>query len=128
MTLRSWKARGSRALLMCTLPPAAASVEPTIWQGAGGTDDTRDCVSPTAKTIAEARGSREHRVAHAPIACHLPGLHGIEMRGADGFRRLLAGDAPVLVQLRHRRLNFTLVVRAARLDHRLLSVPGPVEI
>src|ERR1700674_66449 len=49
------------------------------------------------------------------------------MRGAGGFLRILAGDAPVLIQLRSRRLNFTLVIRATRLDHRLCSVPSPVE-
>src|SRR6195256_3800936 len=71
---------------------------------------------------------REHRIVHTPIAGHLPGLHGVEMSGADGFFRLLAGDAPVFIQRRYRWLNVTLVIRATRLDHRLFSVPDPVKI
>src|SRR5271169_1479618 len=49
------------------------------------------------------------------------------MLATDGFFRLLVSDAPVLVQLRYRRLNFTLVIRATRYDHRLFSVPSPVK-
>src|ERR1700680_1915915 len=78
-------------------------------------------------TITGTSRLREHRIVHTPIAGHPPGLHGIVMRGAGGLFRLLAGDAPVFIQLRHRRLNFTLVVRATRLDHRLFSVPSPVK-
>src|ERR1700719_5000731 len=89
-----------------------------------------DCASATAggaRIITGTSSLREHRIGDTPIAGHFPGLHGIEMRGADGFFRLLAADAPVFIQLRYRRLNFTLVIRATRLDHRLLSVPSPVE-
>src|SRR5258708_2574717 len=71
---------------------------------------------------------REHRIVHTPVAGHPPRLHGIEMNGAGGFFRLLLGDAPVFKQLRSRRLNFTPFIGATRLDHRLLSVPSPVEI
>src|SRR5271169_2662408 len=49
------------------------------------------------------------------------------MSGADGLFRLFAGDAPICIQLRYRRLNITLVIRATRLDHRLFSVPSPVK-
>src|ERR1700686_1326909 len=89
-----------------------------------------DCASATAgaaRIITGTSSLREHRIGDAPIAGHFPGLHGIEMRGADGLFRLLAGDAPVFIQLRYRRLNFTMVIRATRLDHRLLSVPSPVK-
>src|ERR1700680_4886105 len=90
-----------------------------------------DCASATAgaaRIITGTSSLREHRIGDAPIAGHFPGLHGIEMRGADGFFRLLAADAPVFIQLRYRRLDFTLVIRATRLDHRLFSVPSPVEV
>src|SRR3984893_10679872 len=46
----------------------------------------------------------------------------------NGAGRLIhVGDAPVFKQLRSRRLNFTLVIGATRLNHRLFSVPSPVE-
>src|ERR1019366_6153823 len=90
-----------------------------------------DCASPAtgaARMITDASRLREHRIVHTPIAGHPPGLHGIEMNGAGGFLRLRLGDTPVLVQLRSRGLNYTPFIRAPRLDHRLLSVPRPVEI
>src|SRR6266853_5119104 len=49
------------------------------------------------------------------------------MTGAGGFLRILAGDAPVFIQLRSRRLNFTLVIRTTRHEHRLFSIPSPVK-
>src|ERR1700730_1852016 len=76
--------------------------------------------------ITEASRLREHRIVQTPISRHSPGLHAIEMNGAGGLVRL--GDAPVFIQLRPRRLNDTFFILATRLDHRLLSVPSPVEI
>src|SRR5260370_7878025 len=49
------------------------------------------------------------------------------MDGAGGFWRFLAVDAPVIIQLRSRRLNFTPVIRATRQEHRLFPVPSPVK-
>ena len=69
----------------------------------------------------------EHRVVYAPVAGYPPGLHGIEMNGAVGLFGFLVGDAPVLVELCSRRLNFTPFIRGARHDHRLVSVPCPVK-
>jgi hypothetical protein len=60
----------------------------------------------TLKLVTAHRGhiditrSREHGIDYAPIAGHLPRLHGIEMSGADGFLQILIGDAPVSIQLR----------------------------
>src|SRR5258706_15498150 len=70
----------------------------------------------------------EHRVGYGSVASHLPRLNGIEMNGAGtlGFRPVLYWDLPVLAQLRHRRLNVTGFIRAARLNNGLLSVPSPV--
>src|SRR5262245_12869410 len=62
---------------------------------------------------------------YAPIAGHEPRLDGIEMRGAAGLFQL--GDAPEFIQLLLRRLDVTLVIRATRHEHRLFSVPSPVE-
>src|SRR5437867_7853363 len=62
---------------------------------------------------------------YAPIAHHLPRLDGVEVRGAAGFGRV--GNAPLLIQLLHRRLNVTLIIRAPRHEHRLFSVPNPVK-
>src|SRR6266436_1591919 len=67
----------------------------------------------------------EHRIVYAPVAGHEPGLDGIEMSGAAGLFQL--GDAPVFIQLRLRRLNVTLVIRATGHEHRLFSVPTPVK-
>src|ERR1700722_8132410 len=79
----------------------------------------------TGRALPSEQALREHRVANAPIAGHEPGLDSIEVRGAAGLFQL--GDAPVLVQLRLRRLNVTLVVRATGHQHRLFAVPRPVE-
>ena len=49
------------------------------------------------------------------------------MNDADSFFHILVRDAPVLIQLRARRLNITLVIRATRHQHRLFAVPSPVE-
>src|SRR5450631_1952375 len=76
--------------------------------------------------ITDASRLREHRIVQTPVAGHPPGLHAIEMNGSGRFIRL--GDAPVFIQLRSRRLNYPIFIRATRLDHRLLSVPSPVEI
>src|SRR6267142_4203380 len=89
-----------------------------------------DCASPAAgaaRIISGTSRLREHRIVHAPIAGHPPGLDGIEMNGADGFFRFLVSDAPVLIQLRARRLNVTSFIRATRHEHRLFSVPSPVK-
>src|SRR5258708_35629265 len=91
-----------------------------------------DCASPAAGAAKITAGTSklrsEHRIVYAPIASHAPGLHGIEMNGAVGFLRFLAGDAPVTIPLRARRLNFTPFIRAARHEHRLLSFPAPVKL
>src|SRR5438105_2928112 len=87
-----------------------------------------DCACPAAgaaRIIADASRLSEHRIVYAPIAGHLPGLDGGEMSGAGGLFRV--GDAPDLIQLRHRRLNVARVIGAPRHDHRFFSVPGPVE-
>src|SRR5258708_14853731 len=80
------------------------------------------------ETIADARSLDEHRVGYGSVASHLPRLNGIEMNGARtfGLRPVLDWDIPVLAQLRHRRLNITGFIRAARLKDGLLSVPSPV--
>src|SRR5262249_46216354 len=49
------------------------------------------------------------------------------MSGADGFLKILFGDAPVSIQLRSRRLNVSLIISATRHQHRLFSVPCPVK-
>src|SRR5215831_19231908 len=89
-----------------------------------------DCASASAGAARNMTGTsslREHRIGYAPIAGHFPGLHGVVMLAPDWFFRLLVSDAPVLVQLRNRGLNVTLVIRATRHDHRLFSVPSPVK-
>src|SRR5438067_10534525 len=70
----------------------------------------------------------EHRVGYASVASDLPRLNCIEMNGAGTFGLLpvLYWDLPVLAQLRHRRLNVTGFIRAARLKYGFLSVPSPV--
>src|SRR4029077_15647783 len=88
-----------------------------------------DCASATAGAARNITGTsslREHRIGYAPVAGHFPGLHGIVMLATDDFFRVR--DAPVLVQLCYRRLHFTLVIGATRQDHRLFTVPSPVEV
>src|SRR5262245_6696326 len=89
-----------------------------------------DCASPVAgaaRIITDASRLSEHRIVYAPIAGHAPGLDHVGVNGAGGFFHIRFGDAPVLVQLRLRGLNFTLFIGAARHEHRLFSVPGPVK-
>src|SRR5437667_8213907 len=51
------------------------------------------------------------------------------MEGSVGrLQTVFFGAAPVSIQLRERRLNFALIVGATGLQHRLFSVPCPVEI
>src|SRR6516165_1760975 len=95
---------------------------PTLYLG--------DCASPAvgaARSISVASSLAEHRIVYAPIARHPPGLHAIGVNGALGFLRLLFGEAPVLEQLGARGLNLAELVGATRHQHRLLSVPSPVE-
>src|SRR5262245_4259373 len=95
---------------------------PTLYLG--------DCASPAAgaaRIISGRSKLSEHRIVHAPIAGHPPGLDGIEMNGADGLIRVFVRDAPMLIQLRTRRLNVTRLIRGTRHEHRLLSVPSPVK-
>src|SRR5438552_6166843 len=80
-----------------------------------------------ARIITGTSRLREHRFVYAPITVHPSGLEGVDMNGSACFLRSHVGDAPVSIQLRQRRLNLTLIIGAARLEHRLFSVPGPVE-
>src|SRR3989304_3352050 len=91
-----------------------------------------DCPSAatgTARISAGKRNLSEQDIGNAPIASDFPGLNGIEMNSAGtwGLLPILYVHAKVLTQLRQRRLHFARFVRATRLDHRLLSVPRPVE-
>src|SRR4029077_7931070 len=94
----------------------------------------RDCASPATGAARIITGTsklrehlRKHGIVYAPIAIHPPGLNGIDVNGAAGFLLSHVGDAPVFIQLRQCRLNFTAFIRAARLEHRLFSVPSPVQ-
>src|ERR1700740_2518538 len=82
-----------------------------------------------ATIIAGRRNLSEERIGDAPIASDFPRLNRVEMNGTRKWIlfpiRWL--HAPVLRQFRQRWLNLTRLVRATRLDHRFLSVPGPVE-
>src|SRR5262245_20487839 len=92
-----------------------------------------DCASAAATGMAAIIAGRknlsEQDIGNAPIASDLPWLNRVEMNGAGRwiFFPIRWVHAPVLGQLRQRRLRLTRVVRATRLDHRLLSVPGPVK-
>src|SRR4030095_2392978 len=65
----------------------------------------------------------------APMARDFPGLNGVEMNGARKWILfpIRCIHAPLFRPLRQRRLDLTRVARATRLDHRFLSVPGPVK-
>src|SRR5215471_12193751 len=89
------------------------------------------CASPAAGEARIINGTSslsEHRIVYAPIASHPPGLHHVGVNGTtDRFFHVLFAGAPVLVQLLARGLNFTQFVGGTRQDHRLFSVPRPVE-
>src|SRR5262249_5944827 len=96
---------------------------PTLYLG--------DCASPaagTARIITDARRlSNEHCIVYLPITSHFPGLLTIRMNGALRFFQFLIAEAPVFKQLRACRLNFTQLIRATRLEHRLFAAPSPVK-
>src|SRR5436305_1809742 len=77
--------------------------------------------------IADASRLSEHRIGYAPIASNPPGLDHVGVNGAYRLVPILFGDAPVLVQLELRGLDFTLIIGATRHEHRLFSVPSPVK-
>src|SRR5258708_39721626 len=112
-------------------PPAATwprtlQARPSVWRS-GEFHNQPLATAAIARIITATSTLCKHRIVYAPIAGHPPGLHGIEMNGAGGFWRFLAVDAPVIIQLRSRRLNFTPFIRATRQEHRLFPVPSPVK-
>src|SRR4029077_18261447 len=63
-------------------------------------------------------------IGHAPVRGDPPGLHAVvQPRHAEGF---IEGLVPELGDLFARRLNLTDLVRAARQELRLFSVPIPL--
>src|SRR5262245_28633194 len=89
-----------------------------------------DCASPAAgaaRMIADASKLSEHRIGYAPISSNLPRLDHVSVNGAYGLVHVLFGDAPVLVQLLLRGLDFTLIIGATGHDHGLFAVPSPIE-
>src|SRR4029453_10255544 len=81
-------------------------------------------------SIITAAGASSHRLAelekerilNAAIGVYLPRLNPVEVIGLVEVLRL---DLEILRRLRQRRLHLTALVDAARLEHRLFSVPGP---
>src|SRR5436309_10838761 len=91
--------------------------------------DCASIVAAAANIITGTRTLREHRIVYTPISRHPPRLNRIDMNSAAFHLRMaFLGDSPIFIQLSEGRLNFSLIVSTARLDHRLLSIPIPVEI
>src|SRR5215471_5287871 len=89
-----------------------------------------DCARATGATNISTGTSSlsEHCIGNAPILSDVPGLNGVHVNGAwprlfVPIRRL---HAPVLSQFGERRLNVAGLIRSARHQHRLFTVPRPV--
>src|SRR6266550_1296386 len=99
---------------------SAVGVRPTPYVAPCASSET-----PTSRTNANAmRATLREPIGHAPVPRDLPGLNAVVQTG-DGECGI-EGFVPVLGELFARRLHLTDLVRGARQDLRLVSVPVPL--
>src|SRR3990172_3516795 len=102
---------------------SALGVLPSLWVGVCATAVPQ---SGSAKTIPVTRTLRKLRIVHAPVTGHPPGLNGIPVIDPSfcGFEKVRV-DTPLFADVRDGRLDVALFIRAAGLEHSLLSIPIP---